>query len=106
MKKIIYILVIGILASCELKNDSTEKVILLSDMEIIGKYEISGFNSSVSIDLQKNGEFIYENQHWGCMGGGHVQRIRGEFVVNESKLTLNPISLIDIEYMGFDTVLS
>jgi len=47
MKKIIYISIIGLLVSCQSKIDSTEKVIPLSDMEVIGKYEISGFNSGV-----------------------------------------------------------
>ena len=52
-------MIIGLLAACQSKKDSTEKVILLSDIEVIGKYEIIGFNSGVSIDLQRNGEFIF-----------------------------------------------
>ena len=103
MKKTIYILIFGILVSCQSKKDMTERVIHLSDVELIGKYEFSGFNSGVSIELKRNGEFTYENQHWGCTGGGHVQRIRGEFEVNEDKLTLYPVSLINILYLGFDT---
>lgn len=102
MKKAIYILIIGILMSCQSKQGLTEKVISISDTEVISKYEIDGFNSGVSLDLKKNGEFIYENQDWGCTGGGHVQRIRGEFKVLKDKLILNPKSLIDIHYSGFD----
>jgi len=101
MKKAAYLLIIGILISCQSKKDTIEKVIPLLDTELIGKYKISGFNSGVSIELKKNGEFIYENQDWGCTGGGHIQRIRGNFEVKKDKLTLNPSSLIDLHYLGF-----
>ena len=100
MKKIINILIIGVFISCQSLNNETEKVFSVSDKESIGRYVIHGFNRIRSIDLNKNGEFIYENKFRECTSGGHTQRIRGYFDLKEDKLTLKPKYLIRIQYFG------
>lgn len=102
MKLIIYISLIGILFGCQSNNKYDSRILTNIEKKFIGKYEISGFNSGVTLELDEIGNFTHENQMWGCTGGGEVRRIRGKFKIDSNKLILIPKSLIDINYFGFD----
>jgi hypothetical protein len=74
----------------------------LVDNQSLGIYEISGFNSSVTLELKPDGEFVYQRRLSSCLGGSEVHRIQGDYTINQDKLSLIPKSLVDLDYFGFD----
>lgn len=96
MRSTIILLLLGIVVACR----PSDKVM---DDKLFGKYEITGFNSSVTIELRPSGEFIYERTLSDCFGGSDVQRIFGSYLIDSGRLKLNPKQLTNVNYFGFDS---
>jgi hypothetical protein len=96
MRTIIVLLLAGITIACR----TSEKPI---DPQLPGEYEIHGFNSGETIVLKTDGEFVYQREFRSCMGSGDVQRIRGNYSINQDNLVLNPEHLVNLKYSGSNT---
>ena len=99
MKATLIILSLVIILGINSRKKNIQNEFNSTDTELLGKYKISGFNIILSIELDRNGNFIREVKSRGCTGGKDINRIRGTFKVkDENKLLLKPISKINILY--------
>ena len=96
--KIAFYILIGSITLTGLSDNShsNSETLKKKDINIIGKYTVDGFDSSVELELKQNREFLYESQLGGCAGFFHIRRIRGHYKVASQKLKLKPQNLIDI----------
>ncbi len=83
-----FVLLLLLLISCHQKDEAAYD-------QVIGTYQMYGFNLSTSLTLEASGNFIHERSVFSCLGGGDVKKIKGTFHVNDNKVLLNPEYVID-----------